>query len=192
MDPPSRCGCHSCPRNRTAGAPRGCAVSDAEDILSFVGDPEFEEVERRRGRQPRDPRQGDRAERPRCERRVDRPSLRHHAQTRRHRDWRGLAAQLVQGTQPRQALATRYRAPIGGRPALQRQCVRCFARFAFEELHLHRVEAFPTMDNRASVRLLERLGFTREGTARDVLLMDNGLYHSVGQFSMPDSEYQPE
>ncbi len=78
------------------------------------------------------------------------------------------------------------------RQGIASEAVRAVLRFAFEELHLHRVEAFPTMDNRASVRLLERLGFTREGTARDVLLMDDGLYHSVGQFSMPDSEYQPE
>ncbi|MCU0521933.1 MAG: GNAT family N-acetyltransferase [Anaerolineae bacterium] len=77
------------------------------------------------------------------------------------------------------------------RQGIGTEAVRAVVRFAFEELHLHRVEAFPTMDNTASVRLLEKLGFTREGTARDVLLLDDGLYHSVGQYTMLESEYRP-
>ncbi len=40
-------------------------------------------------------------------------------------------------------------------------------RFAFEELGLHRVEAGVDPRNEASIRLLERLGFQREGYLRE-------------------------
>lgn len=41
--------------------------------------------------------------------------------------------------------------------------------FAFDELHLHRVMANYLPENERSARLLERLGFEREGYARDYL-----------------------
>ena len=40
-------------------------------------------------------------------------------------------------------------------------------RFAFEELQLHRLEADVDPRNEASIRLLERLGFQREGYLRE-------------------------
>jgi len=90
-----------------------------------------------------------------------------------------------------------YRAEIGyalardyWRRHIDSEAVWAVVRFAFEELGLHRVEAFPTGDNIASVRLLESLGFVREGTAREVLLMDDGRYHDVGQYSMLSREYR--
>ena len=47
--------------------------------------------------------------------------------------------------------------------------VRAALRFCFERLGLHRVEAAVQADNERSVRLLESLGFAKEGTARDYL-----------------------
>jgi ribosomal-protein-alanine N-acetyltransferase len=44
--------------------------------------------------------------------------------------------------------------------------------FAFETLKLHRVEAACIPTNAASVRLLERTGFRREGYARQYLCID--------------------
>ena len=76
------------------------------------------------------------------------------------------------------------------RQGIGTEAVSAVVRYAFEELHLHRLEAFPTLDNVASVRLLEKLGFFHEGTARQVLLMDDGTYHSVGQYSMIEDEYR--
>ena len=76
------------------------------------------------------------------------------------------------------------------RQGIGTEAVAAVVRYAFEELHLHRLEAFPTLDNVASVRLLEKLGFVHEGTARQVLLMDDGAYHSVGQYSMIEDEYR--
>lgn len=72
------------------------------------------------------------------------------------------------------------------------EAVLAVVRFAFDVLRLHRVQAFPTMDNVASLRLLEKLGFVHEGTNREILLLDDGLYHSVGQYSMLEQEYRRE
>ena len=69
------------------------------------------------------------------------------------------------------------------------EAVWAVVRYAFDGLHVHRVHAFPTMDNVASIRLLEKLGFVHEGTNREILLMDDGLYHSAGQYSMLEQEY---
>jgi ribosomal-protein-alanine N-acetyltransferase len=47
--------------------------------------------------------------------------------------------------------------------------VRSVVRFAFEDLELHRVEAACQPDNAASRRVLEKAGFTHEGSARAYL-----------------------
>jgi ribosomal-protein-alanine N-acetyltransferase len=44
--------------------------------------------------------------------------------------------------------------------------------FAFETLHLNRVEAACLPHNAASIRLLEKVGFTREGYARKYLCIE--------------------
>jgi len=166
---------------------REVRVSDAEDIFSFVGDPEFEKwngggvddvetLAREIGESARDAngqwkilrwgitlKPGDTV--------IGGISL--HAWSREHN--RAEHGYDVSRPYWRQGIAS--------------EAARAVLRFAFEALRLHRVEAFPTLDNIASVRLLEKLGFTREGTARDVLLMEDGLYHSVGQYSMLDGEY---
>jgi len=47
--------------------------------------------------------------------------------------------------------------------------------FAFGALRLHRLEAACIPSNVASIRLLERTGFTREGFAREYLCI-NGVW----------------
>lgn len=49
------------------------------------------------------------------------------------------------------------------------QAVRAAAAFAFAELRLHRIEAGCVPENIASMKLLERCGFHREGLARAYL-----------------------
>ena len=44
--------------------------------------------------------------------------------------------------------------------------------FAFETLHLHRVEAACLLHNRPSRKLLQKLGFREEGLAREYLCID--------------------
>jgi ribosomal-protein-alanine N-acetyltransferase len=48
--------------------------------------------------------------------------------------------------------------------------------FAFGALRLHRVEAACLPANTASIRLLEKTGFQREGFARQYLCI-NGIWH---------------
>lgn len=63
-----------------------------------------------------------------------------------------------------------------GRPHARRghtsAAVRALARFAFEELGLHRVEAACQPENEPSARLLQKVGFTPEGRARAYLKID--------------------
>lgn len=51
--------------------------------------------------------------------------------------------------------------------------------FAFDDLDLIRLEADVDPDNAASIRCLERLGFKREGFARERWLVDGKAYDSV-------------
>jgi [ribosomal protein S5]-alanine N-acetyltransferase len=53
--------------------------------------------------------------------------------------------------------------------------VRALIPFAFRTLRLHRLEAACIPANTASIRLLERTGFTREGYAREYLCI-NGVW----------------
>ncbi len=50
--------------------------------------------------------------------------------------------------------------------------MRAVAGFAFDTLHLNRLEAACLPNNAASIRLLEKVGFTREGYARKYLCID--------------------
>lgn len=63
-----------------------------------------------------------------------------------------------------------------GRPHLgcgyMTDAVRTIAAFSFEHLHLHRLEAATQPANEASIRVLERSGFEREGFAREYLKID--------------------
>jgi RimJ/RimL family protein N-acetyltransferase len=56
---------------------------------------------------------------------------------------------------------------------------RRVARFGFEELRLHRLEADTHPDNEASARSLERLGFRREGVLRERWLVGGERSDSV-------------
>lgn len=53
----------------------------------------------------------------------------------------------------------------------------------FEDLHLHRIQAWVLPDNLPSQRLLERLGFAREGIARSYLKV-NGHWRDHVQYSL--------
>ena len=68
--------------------------------------------------------------------------------------------------------------------------VRLVLPFAFETLRLHRVEAACIPANTASIRLLEKTGFRREGFAREYLCIDGAwqdhlLYARLKHDPMP-------
>lgn len=61
--------------------------------------------------------------------------------------------------------------PFTGRGHMS-EALRGAIRFAFEEIKLHRLEAACMPHNHASIRVLERNGFKREGLARRYLKID--------------------
>lgn len=71
--------------------------------------------------------------------------------------------------------------PASQRQGIATEAVTAMLDFCFAELGLHRLEAFIHPDNQPSVRLIERLGFRREGLLRDHLRVgeewrDDALY----------------
>jgi [ribosomal protein S5]-alanine N-acetyltransferase len=62
-------------------------------------------------------------------------------------------------------------APTAGRGYLS-EGVGLVLRYAFEQLRLHRLEAQIQPGNRASVRLVQRLGFRNEGLSPQILFID--------------------
>lgn len=60
--------------------------------------------------------------------------------------------------------------------------------FGFGDMGLNRVHAFVYIDNARSFRLLERLGFTREGVMRDKHLF-RGVYYDHYCYSLLKREY---
>ncbi len=62
-------------------------------------------------------------------------------------------------------------------------------RFGFEELSLHRIEAHFIQGNDASRRLMERVGMTFEGYARESMKI-KGKYRTIGTCAILRSEFQ--
>jgi ribosomal-protein-alanine N-acetyltransferase len=62
-------------------------------------------------------------------------------------------------------------------------------RFGFEALDLHRIYARTIADNHESVRLLERLGFQREGSLRQHSWEDDGSFHDSAVYGLLRGEF---
>jgi [ribosomal protein S5]-alanine N-acetyltransferase len=73
---------------------------------------------------------------------------------------------------------------------LMTDAVRAVVPFAFKSLRLHRVEAACLTNNVASIRVLEKCGFQREGLARRYLRI-NGTWHDHMLFAVLDDDPQP-
>ena len=71
------------------------------------------------------------------------------------------------------------------------KAVRALLRHAFLEMRLHRIEAACAPNNDRSRRLLERLGFEREGFARSYLLID-GAWQDHLLFAMLEHDFLRE
>ena len=52
------------------------------------------------------------------------------------------------------------------------EAVKMVVRFAFDQIGLHRVEAYVSTQNNASIRVLEKSGFHREGLLRKLLYIN--------------------
>jgi ribosomal-protein-alanine N-acetyltransferase len=90
-----------------------------------------------------------------------------------------------------------YRASIGY--DLERTCwgqgimpeaLRAIIQFGFERMALNRIEADASLENVASIRVLHKLGFQREGLQRQQYF-ENGEFHDLVLFSLLKSDYYP-
>ena len=63
-------------------------------------------------------------------------------------------------------------------------------RFGFETLDLHRIEADVDPRNPASIRLLERLGFKKEGYRRESYIL-NGEIQDAVDYGLLKREFEP-
>ncbi len=68
------------------------------------------------------------------------------------------------------------------------EAVREIIRFGFERMHLNRIEAETIEDNHESVRMLEKIGFTREGIRRGYSYEDDGEYHGSAMYGLLRSD----
>jgi [ribosomal protein S5]-alanine N-acetyltransferase len=71
------------------------------------------------------------------------------------------------------------------------EAVRAVAPFAFDRLRLHRLEAACLANNDASMRVLQKAGFQREGVARDYLKI-NGRWQDHVLFGMTENDTRLE
>lgn len=69
------------------------------------------------------------------------------------------------------------------------EAVEAVLKFGFERLSLHRIEARFMQENTPSLRLMQRVGMTLEGYAREALLIKGG-YRTVGYCSILKGEYE--
>jgi [ribosomal protein S5]-alanine N-acetyltransferase len=76
------------------------------------------------------------------------------------------------------------------RQGLMTAAVRGIIGYGFTTLRLHRIEASCLPNNRASIRLLERIGFTKEGYARAYLRI-NGAWQDHLLFALIDTDVSP-
>lgn len=64
------------------------------------------------------------------------------------------------------------------------EALRALLRFGFDRLNLNTIYAGTIADNHESVRLLERLGFQREGTRRQFSWEDDGTFHDSAMYGL--------
>ncbi|MEL6374100.1 MAG: GNAT family protein [Pseudomonadota bacterium] len=80
-------------------------------------------------------------------------------------------------------------APYAGR-GFMTHALRTLLLFVFDELRLHRVEAACLPENAASIRVLEKAGFAREGVARRYLKI-NGEWRDHVLFALLEDDERP-
>jgi ribosomal-protein-alanine N-acetyltransferase len=64
------------------------------------------------------------------------------------------------------------------------EAARAVIDYGFTTMRLHRIQAHTIADNHRSVRLLERLGFRREGTLREYSLEDDLTFHDSAVYGL--------
>jgi ribosomal-protein-alanine N-acetyltransferase len=75
------------------------------------------------------------------------------------------------------------------RRGIASEALRAIVRFGYERMDLNRIYAGTIADNHRSVRLLERLGFQREGTRRQHSWEEDGTFHDSALYGLLRHEY---
>jgi len=70
------------------------------------------------------------------------------------------------------------------------EAVRAIVRFGFERMDLNRIYANTIADNHPSVRLLEKVGFVREGTRRKHSWEEDGTFHDSAMYGLLREEWK--
>lgn len=68
------------------------------------------------------------------------------------------------------------------------EAVKLMAIFGFEQLRLHRIEAYVSPDNLGSIRVLEKTGFHQEGLLKQFLYI-NGEWKDHYYYAMMEQEF---
>ena len=92
-------------------------------------------------------------------------------------------------------VAADHRASIGydlarafWRDGIMAEALRAVLGFGFAQMSLNRIEADVAVENTASIKLLRKLGFRKEGLQREQFFED-GLYHDLMLFGLLRREY---
>jgi ribosomal-protein-alanine N-acetyltransferase len=92
-------------------------------------------------------------------------------------------------------VAADHRASIGydlarafWRDGIMTEALRAVLGFGFAQMSLNRIEADVAVENTASIKLLRKLGFRKEGLQREQFFED-GLYHDLMLFGLLRREY---
>jgi ribosomal-protein-alanine N-acetyltransferase len=83
-------------------------------------------------------------------------------------------------------------APANHRQGLMTEALQALMAFCFDELRTHRIEAMISPDNLASIRLVERLGFAREGGPLRDYWRVGEQYRSVLVYGLIDGDRKSE
>ena len=94
----------------------------------------------------------------------------------------------MQGGRPHSAEIGYVLSPPYQGKGLATEAVRCVLAFGFEELSLHRIEAHFIEGNQASRRLMERVGMSFEGFARESMRI-KGRYRTIGTCAILRHEF---
>ncbi len=73
---------------------------------------------------------------------------------------------------------------------LMSEALTCILDYGFEKMDLHRINAVCALQNTASIALLEKKGFHREGTYPKTMLLGDGRYHVMLLFSLMREEWR--
>jgi len=83
-------------------------------------------------------------------------------------------------------------APSHQRQGLMTEALQALVTYCFDELRTHRIEAMISPDNRASIKLVERLGFQREGGPLRDYWRVGEEYRSVLVYGLIDGDHKSE